>query len=1220
MRKLLLLILVFIAIRVDGQQKPTYSLFLVGDAGKVTMGQQRTFEVLKSQLDSVGNQGGLVFLGDNIYPQGMPPKMADDRSEAEEAALSQIQVAQAFQGKSFFIPGNHDWSQGRRQGWMSLQRQERFVEDHLDSMNVFLPSNGCPGPVEVPLSENLTLIILDTQWFLQRWDKPDEETGGCESTNEVEVLQLLDNMLERNRYDGKKVIVASHHPIYTYGSHGGFTKTKLHFLPPVLGSIYPLYRKFIGSVQDVTHPRYKAMKNAMVHIFEKYPNTIHVAGHEHTLQYSYKDSIHYIVSGAGAKTSFVRKKGYAQYAEAVNGFARLDFYADGTVDLKFWKPNVIGKGGTIAFEKELMKEPYKPPVTVKEFEQNVSLKDSVVTTQASKQYAATKMHNKLFGANYRDVWSTKIEVPVFDIGNEHGGLKIVQRGGGQQTKSLRLEAKDGKQYVLRSIEKYPENAVPEMFRNTFAVDLVQDQISAAHPYGAFVVPYLAEAAGIYHTNPKLVFIPDDPRFGQYQLDFANTLALYEERPAHDWSDADFFGNSPDIESTRKVLEEMADDNDNEVDQRFTLKSRLFDLVIGDWDRHDDQWRWSERDKKGKGKMYRPIPRDRDQAFFVNEGLFPEIWSRKWALPKFEGFDADVDWPSGLMFNARYFDRSFLTELSKEQWVAVAKELQKVLTDEVIENAIHQWADKIFELDGETIIENLKSRRDHLVEYAIDHYLFLARAVDVLGSDKHEHFQVDRLENGDVHVVVRKMKKDGEKKQVIYDRLFKYGETKEIRLYGLGGEDEFEVEGDTKKSIKVRVIGGPDKDELDDDSHVAGPSKKTIFYDTKSGNKEKFDTESSDRLSDDPGVNIYNRKAFQYNVLTPLITANFNQDDGVFLGGGFLYITHGFRKDPFKWRHLILGSYAINTSSYNFKYEGTLIGAIRDWDLQTEVQLRVPDFTNNFFGLGNESVYNQKIDESLAVDRSIDYYRLRFQEIKFKAGLEREIGAFGKFGLNAHYINWELQEFKNRPSQVDDYLQSEAQNISDQHFNYLGASISLNVDTRNNERVPTNGILFENELNTYHGIDESSGDFHQFNTSFAFYHSFRLPARLTFASRTGYGINFGDYPFFVAQTLGGKYQIRGFRKTRFYGDQRFYNNFEVRLKLFNLKTYLFPASLGILGFHDIGRVWLEGENSNKWHRGVGGGIWFTPFNMAALSAEVGRSEEETLFYVRLGFLF
>ena len=162
--------------------------------------------------------------------------------------------------------------------------------------------------------------------------------------------------------------------------------------------------------------------------------------------------------------------------------------------------------------------------------------------------------------------------------------------------------------------------------------------------------------------------------------------------------------------------------------------------------------------------------------------------------------------------------------------------------------------------------------------------------------------------------------------------------------------------ESKKGIKVRVIGGEGKDELDDDSKVKGFGKKNVFYDTKEGNKIKFNSESKSRLSDDPGVNRYNRKEFKYNVLMPLVTANFNPDDGIFLGGGFQYTNHGFRKEPFKSRHKVLGSYAINTSSYNFSYLGEYTDVIGKWDLETDITLNVPNFVNNFFGLGNESVF------------------------------------------------------------------------------------------------------------------------------------------------------------------------------------------------------------------------------------------------------------------------
>lgn len=1201
---------------VKAQDDIIYSLYLIGDAGERNAGQSATFRLAREQMVKNTSNYGLVFLGDNIYPKGLPLPGDKERPEAEAVLQEHINLVKGLEGDFYFIPGNHDWAQGRNYGWAQNMRQERYVESHLDSADVFVPSDGCPGPVEISLDEQITLIVIDTQWFLHGWDKPNKEQGGCDVVDPIEVLQTLDHMINRNAH--KKVIVATHHPMYTYGSHGGVTKASVHLTPPILGSIYAFYRTAIGSVQDTSNPKYKAMRNALVSVFEKYDNIIHVAGHEHSLQYSFKENTHYIVSGAGAKKTYVKKKGYAEYAESTKGFAKLLFYKNGQVKVEFWKAD-----GAKSFEKTLMEKPYKAPMTGEEFAEQVVLKDSTVVAHASSQYKGGKTKKRLLGTNYRDIWIQESEVPVFDIGAEHGGLKIVQRGGGMQTKSLRLEAKNEKQYVLRSIEKYAEGAVPKAFQNTFAVDLVQDQISASHPYGAFVIPHLAQAAGVYHTNPKLVFIPDDPRLGDYREDFANTLALYEERPDDDWSDAEFFGKSKKIISTTKVIEKLADDNDNYVDQEWVLRSRLFDLVIGDWDRHDDQWRWASF-KKGKGKMYRPIPRDRDQAFFVNTGIFPAIWSRKWGLPKFEGFNHEVRWPSGLMFNARYFDRTFLTGLSREDWVKAVEDIQTKMTDEVIENAIKKWPEEIYGNHGDDIIAKLKSRRDKLKGYALDHYVFISKEVDVLGSNKHEHFKATREANGDVHVVIRKMTKDGDKKKVIFDRVFKYGETNEIRLYGLEGQDEFEIEGESKKSIKVRVIGGPGKDELDDDSKVAGLGKKTIFYDTKEGNKLKLNSESKNRLSDNPTVNNYERKTFKYNVLMPLVTAAFNPDDGIFIGGGFSYMDHGFRKEPFKSKHTVLGRYAANTSSYNFQYKGIFTDITGPWDLQIATDIRFPNFTNFFFGLGNESVFDQDIDETRNVDNAIRFYRLRFEQLSYELGLFRQIGAFGRIGFTQDFFQWKLEEFSDEDRFVQDFVRDNNLDIENQTFAYLGGGIDLEVDTRKNKFLPTNGILWTNKLTSLWGINSDSEDFHQYNTSFSFYHSFRLPARLTFASRVGYGRNFGtvneDYPFFLAQTLGGRNNLRGYRITRFYGEESFYNNFELRLKLFTLRTYLFPAVLGIMAFHDMGRVWVEGESSDTWHRGVGGGLWFAPFNAAVISTEIGASEEDTLFYFRLGFLF
>ena len=1203
-----------------------YYLYLIGDAGEPDVASAPYIPTIKAQLrNNTEVASSFVFLGDNVYPRGLEEDDHNLRKEGEQILADQIAMADS-KSKIFFVPGNHDWRRGRKDGLDQLLHQQAWL-DSLNYPNIMLlPQDGCPGPVEVSLTDQLTLVFVDTQWWLHPWEKPEGENSECDLKTKNDILAELEDILQRNL--GKQVIMAAHHPIFTYGEHGGVFTAKDHLFPltkiskplylpmPVVGSIYPLYRKIFGNIQDIANPYYSEMRRSFLAILDQYPGTIYAAGHEHNLQYSLKDSVHFVVSGSGSKTTHVKKKGYAQYVKAETGFVRIALTSNKQVRIEYF----AGAGQSPDFVQQFAIKDKPQGLDLS----TISALDSV-TAKASDQYKAGRSRKKWMGSNYRDVWSQEIQVPVFDFKSNGGDLKIVQRGGGMQTLSLRLEAPDGRQYTLRSIEKYPEKAIPEAFRETFAKDIVQDQISAAHPYGALVIPDLADAAGIYHTNPKVVWLADDPRLGNYRKTFANRLMLFEERPSGKARGLDFFGNADEIESTFKIIKELAKDNDNYVDQEFVLRSRLFDLWIGDWDRHDDQWRWAEFDKKG-GKMFRPIPRDRDQAFFVNEGRIPRLVSKKWALPKLQGFDYELKWPAGFMFNARYFDRSFLTSLEKQDWIDEAQRLQSVLTDEVIENAIRQWPKEIYELHGPEIIEKLKARREQLVEYGLNHYYFLAKAVNVVGSNKHERFDVKYLDNGDADVTVYKIQKDGDIEEEIFHRKFVRGETKEIRLYGLEGDDRFPITGDAKKAIKVKVIRGKGENRFLSDSNV-----KPLVYAKPKGIKIRKESKFRDRRSKNKLVNQYNRKEFNYNLLAPLALLNYNVDDGIFVGGGFFATTHGFRKDPFKTRHLFLGSYAINTSSFNFKYNGKFTSVIKKWDAEIDLDVKSPNFVNNFFGLGNESVFDKRIDENPAfnIDNAIDYYRLRFQELTLNPSVSRTIGsnAFVKFGPSLQVVELERSQ-KDRF--IHDYETTLTAPILEQSKSFAGVSYSWGIDNRNNSLFPTRGMYLEQSSRLMKGFKGSSNAFNAHMAAVSFYQTFRFPARVTYAFRILGGINSGDFEIYQSQILDGKTELRGFRKTRFYGNRKLVFNNEVRFKLGNIRSFILPATIGLTGFYDVGRVWYRNElgidpttatgRSNVWHQGYGGGIWITPFNMAVISIEAAHSVEGTLGYFRLGFLF
>jgi hypothetical protein len=1232
-RSILVLLLQTVAVFLFAQGKITHTVFLIGDAGEPYVEGDPIGDVVRRMAGESGAETTVLYLGDNVYPKGLTYEGERLREAGEEVMKNQVSWVRGLPVNAYFIPGNHDWQHWGRKGFDYVINQQRWLDSLRDNRITMAPRDGCPGPVTIPLDDHSVLVILDTQWLLHQWDKPGEESP-CDAKTTADVLSQLHDVFERHKK--KRIIVAAHHPLITYGEHGGVFPFKSHIFPleeltdylyiplPVLGSLYPLYRKWFGHVQDTAHPLYKEFSIGIQGIMAEYPGSVYTAGHEHALQHIVKDSSHFVVSGSAAKTEFVRKKKYAVFAADVRGFAVMRSYSDGALSIHFIQVDENFPAGKEIYTASLSPR-HNNLVSASSSE---DLPDTV-TAQASRQYHASPPRTFFLGENYRKEWATEIQVPVFDISKEQGGLKILQRGGGQQTLSLRLESTGGHEFVLRSVEKYPEHAVPEVLRKTFAQDLVQDQISASHPYAALVIPALAEAAGLYHTNPKIVYVPNDPRFGEYQKMFANSLALFEERPAGNWSDADHFGNSTKIINTAKVIEETIGDNDNQVDQEFVLRSRLFDLVIGDWDRHDDQWRWATIDQK-KGDLYRPIPRDRDQAFFVNEGVLARLWSRRWALPKFEGFDERIDWTSGLSFNARYFDRTFLTKLPREDWEKQARDLQARLTDSAIDSAIRQWPDPVYKLHGEGIKRNLRSRRDNLVHDAISHYEFLAKYVDVTGSDKAEKFELEDAGSGNLLVTVSKVSKKGEDGKKLYSRLFKMDETKEVRIYGLGGDDRFVLKGNSPSRIKARIIGGVGNDTLS----IQGRKRraKTYFYDQFAGSTIAAGA-VRDRRSSNAEVNDYNRKDFEYNRLAPLLYGNFNPDDGLFIGGGFIGINHGFRKKRFRQRHLFLASVAPRTNSYNFRYQSRFTEAIWSWDLDMDLNVKSPNYVNNFFGMGNQSVFDKEIDDvpGSTVDDPIDFYRYRFEEQSLVVMAMKKFSNWGFFGIGPAFQRIEME--KPSPGQqrfITDYNNTLSDDIFDEYQSYAGPAWQIRADKRDNPRLTTRGVTLKISGKNFRGLNAAADDFSAYDGVLSFYYRFRVPSRLVLATRIGGGLNTGSYPFYQAQVLDGKTELRGFRKTRFYGDERVFNNFEARLKLISFRTYLFPASLGVLGFHDIGRVWYADANgidptaasgvSTRWHRGWGGGIWFTPFNVTVVSAEVGASVEGVLAYLRLGFLF
>ena len=1216
---LIFLSLILIVFSAAGQKRPSeipdYRLYLIGDAGKP--GGNPTLDMLKIKLQDESIPNGIIFLGDNIYNNGMPTKGSKHRAEAEAIINSQIAVVKKYNGDVFFIPGNHDWDGGGKNGWQYIMEQERYIENALDSADVFFPSNGCPGPIEIPLTENIILVILDTQYFLQKGEKPGRSSSCGSKTGEEAFIELHD-ILQRNT--NKKVIIASHHPIYTKGMHGGVATAKDHLFPltklspglwiplPIIGSIFPIYRQTIGSVQDQSNIQHKAIVNTINDLLVTHKNLVHVAGHEHALQHLAKDGVNYVVSGSGSKqNTTVKQKRPSQFAGNYHGYGYLDYYANGEVWLSFESPDTPQP---VIYEKQISDSPFIEEFDPEEIGDFSLLQQEPQLMNASDFFEGNKSRAFFFGEGYRKEWYEGVTTPVFDIGKEKGGLKIIKLGGGNQTTKLRLEAKDGKEYDLRLLEKDASGLIPEQFRSNFVKNIVQEGISGSNPYAALVVPPLSEAVNVYHTNPKLVFIPDDPRFGIYREEFKNKLGLFEEHASKNQSDASFFGNSDKVIKTEDMLAALEKDNDNKVDQQSILRARLLDTFLGDWDRHWDQWRWAQFDNEGKGKYYQPIPRDRDQVFFVREGLIPYIAGSSWAAPAFQGFGPEVENVTGLWSQmARNFDRVFLTELERDDWLKAATTMQTNLTDDVIEKAIKLWPAEIYQYHGDKIIADLKSRRDHLHEYAITYYEALAKGVSIVGSNKHEYFNVLRVDEDTTLIKVYKIDKKGQHNKLLFQRRFITSETKEIRLYGLDGHDIFEISGNVAKGPKIRAIGGYDDDKFIDNSSVGSLKKTWLVYDNHANTEIISGKETKNKTSKRADVNDYNRESFNYNKLVPLLAIKFNQDDGLFLGAGINYKVHGFRKDPFKSSHKFGLTNAIATSSYSFGYEGEYTDVIRKADVVVRAELRSPNYVTNYFGLGDESVYDQSL--------GIDYYRVRFEEFLIDAHLKFNAGESFAFTLGSSSQMIEVESTAER------FITNFAENGLDSTTVFLkkswtGINSSIDIDTRNREILTERGLRWLTTLGYFAGTSGKAQAYGNFTTDITFYYSFKIPSRVTLSNRTGFAQTFGSPEFYQLNYLDGHDQLRGFRKYRFAGERMWYNNTDLNIKLLNIRAFVLPTQIGVKLFYDVGSVAIENLDTNKVHQAFGGALWISPARVMYLSLLYGYSEEGWFPSFQFGF--
>ncbi len=840
-----------------------------------------------------------------------------------------------------------------------------------------------------------------------------------------------------------------------------------------------------------------------------------------------------------------------------------------------------------------------------------------------------------YGRDYRDLWTTPIEVAVLDLDTVGGGLTPLRTGGFGQSVSLHFMGEDGRRYTVRSLDKDPTKRRWEELKDTIADDILQDLISAFLPTGGLVVDPLMEATGILHSKHTLVVIPDDPRLNDYREDFAGLIGMLQEHPSEGTDGTPGFAGSRQISGTEKLWEHLEETPSNRVDSRAYLKARLMDFFVNDRDRHHGQWRWA-RFPDDEGYIWIPIPEDRDLAFIDLDGFAMAVARR--GLPQFLiKFEDKYPNLSGLTISGWELDREFLVELDKAAWDSVVTEFCEAIPDPVIENAVRKLPQPYYEMLGTTLTDALKSRRDALPEFASRYYKFITRKPEIQATDQDEYVQCEHLSNGDLVVHIGLIEGPDEKRMEPYfQRTFHPDESREVRIYMRGGDDSAEISG-TKGRIVVRIDGGGGDDTFANASEAN--ASKTRFYDHRGKNRfvkgkgAKIDESPYDRPPPQILLPEQTRYAMDWGKETftyPMLTVN--PDLGVFVGLHGRRQYFGFRKYPFSSQHSFKLGLATNGIEPFFSYTGDFRSLLANLDMNIHFKYSGIKLIR-FYGYGNnmpiqESTSFYKVKQSHIVFTPSLYFRKKAHEENVHGGPIQPLRSVLTISLGP------ILKYSNTPSDAnkDRYIAtlSPPEDYGTSSFGQLGATGEIMYDTRNNPAYPTRGTLFKAGGAVYPGAWNVESTFSSVNGVIHTYVMIPIPMQPTLALRAGGKRVWGKYPFHESAFLGGPgfvglgtsdSHLRGFRKNRFAGDTVLYGNAELRLTLTQLRLVV-PGEFGIFMAGDVGRVFYAEEPNTveKWHTGVGGGFWLSFLQRKqTLSVAVINGDDLTGVYLRAGFM-
>ncbi|MCX6179863.1 MAG: BamA/TamA family outer membrane protein [Chlorobiales bacterium] len=320
--------------------------------------------------------------------------------------------------------------------------------------------------------------------------------------------------------------------------------------------------------------------------------------------------------------------------------------------------------------------------------------------------------------------------------------------------------------------------------------------------------------------------------------------------------------------------------------------------------------------------------------------------------------------------------------------------------------------------------------------------------------------------------------------------------------------------------------------------------------------------------------------------------------GVFLGGVATVEDYGFKKAPYRYRmQLDGGAASANDIRYKLHYSGDFRTLIKNTSLFVEAGTSGLDIIH-FYGLGNEKYFNGS-------GLKEEDFEILNQITSLRASLSYPMDTIYKWsaGIDAKWVDLSL-----KPGSFNDLQRAEVPGINNDfagsftlgfHYDSRDSGDAIEQASRYAKSNPASqgsttalsGMLIDVTGKYYPEFFGNQNAYGKISGEVRTY----IPLVSSRYSRVVFRLGgekiWGDYPFYESAFLGGSTSLRGYDKQRFAGDASLYAGSELRLFMGTFKLFA-PIKYGPLFFAETGRVFVDGEDSDAWHTGAGGGLWFS----------------------------